>query len=283
MTRIRPAYFAGQFYSADPQELQLQIETYLRRANVVLPPSAIPKALLVPHAGYVFSGTVAAYAYATLINQDISRVFLLGNSHLHYFDGIAVDSSDYWQTPLGKVSIDTKEIERLSSLNTRIFLDSDIHLGDHILEVQLPFLQVALKSNFKIIPIIFGNSSQEDHQELAQILQVNFRKGDLVIASSDLSHYPNYEMANQIDIQTLKIIKNKDIFALNDYIANIESQNIPNEETVMCGPDAVKTVMLLADHFHWSGEILKYGNSGDVPVGEKERVVGYGALVFYEK
>ena len=281
--KIRPAYFAGQFYSADADDLQAEVSEYLNKADTALPANIKPKALLSPHAGYDFSGFVSAHSYKTLLNRQIDIVFLLGNSHAHLFEGIAVDDSDYWQTPLGEVPVDKKTVESVVSANERIFADASVHLGDHILEVQLPFLQVALPGDFKIVPIVFGNSNPGDYQILADILASNLGENNLIVASSDLSHYPEYTVANDIDRHTLKLVANRDVVSLENYFQEVMAQNIPNEETTMCGPDGVKTIMNLAKRFAWEGEILYYANSGDVPIGDKERVVGYGSVCFCQK
>ncbi len=283
MFKIRPAYVAGQFYPGNALELKNKIKNYLNEAEIDLPTKATPRAIMVPHAGYEFSGAVAAYSYKTLQNKNIKRVFLLGNSHKAYFDGIAIDNNDFWQTPLGRVSVDLICAKKLSSLSDKIFLNSEAHIGDHILEVQIPFLQIVLGDNFKIIPMVFGNKNREDYNELIKVLKEIWQEGDLLVVGSDLSHYPAYNDANQIDKESLKYIFNKDVAGLERYIARIETERIPNEETLMCGPDSIKTMMALAKEFNWQGKILKYANSGDSLIGDEDRVVGYGALVFWEE
>ena len=271
---------AGQFYPADPEELQTMIKQYLAAAEVKWSTERRPRAVMVPHAGYVFSGPVAAYAYKTLTGQAIRRVFLLGNSHRAYFDGMVVDDSEAWETPLGTVVVDKGAAEKLASRSERIFFNGGAHQGDHILEVQLPFLQTVLEDDFQIVPLVFGNQNPHDYQELGRVLSSVWEEGDLVVASSDLSHYPPAEVAETIDRQTLEYIAAKDIEGLEEYIAAVEARQIPQEETVLCGPEAVKTIMWLAQERDWSGEILRYAHSGNVPFGDSEQVVGYGAVGF---
>jgi len=282
MLKIRPAYVAGQFYPADSEELREQINQYLQEVDLDLISKKIMRAIIVPHAGYVFSGLVAAYAYKTLIGRRIKRVFLLGNSHRSYFDGLVVDDSDAWETPLGRVMVDKEVGRELASMNKRIFLSNEPHQGDHILEVQLPFLQVALADKFQIVPIVFGNQNPIDYQELGKVLLSVVGEEDLIVASSDLSHYPPASIAEKIDQQTLEHIVARDVVGLEEYIMMVKSQNIPGEETVLCGPEAVKTIMLMAQKQDWIGRILHYAHSGNSPLGDKERVVGYGAIGFYK-
>ncbi len=280
--KIRPAQVAGQFYNANENELRNEIENYLEKAQVEIESNKKAKAIIVPHAGYAFSTDVAAHSYKTLVGQNIKRVFLLGNSHSAYFNGLAIDDSDVWQTPLGEVKIDLDTARKLVESSDKINFDSSAHEGDHILEVQIPFLQTILKEDFKIIPIVFGNKDKQDYRELTQILKNILNNNDLIVVSSDLSHYPNYTDANTIDQESLDIIQTKNISNLEEHITNTENKKISGEETLMCGSDAIKTIMELSNLLNWEGKIIKYSNSGDVTFGDKDRVVGYGSVVFLE-
>ena len=299
---------AGQFYPSDRGELRIIIDNYLKEAKI--PPhhfkSPLPplsrgnpqggiewaKALIVPHAGYVFSGLVAAHAYKAIQDRKIETVVIICNSHTAYFDGIAVDDSLFWRTPLGEVEVDKKLAEKFAELDGDIKFNSEAHKAEHSLEVQLPFLQMVLQDGFKIVPLLFGNAKRDGYKKLAVALAKNLGDDDLVVISSDMSHYPSYEDANKIDNETLKIIRKGGIEELEAHIAEVENKNIPNEQTLLCGIDGVKTIMELANILGWRAEILKYANSGDAPVGDptslklrgasKESVVGYGAVVFAE-
>ena len=248
---------------------------------------------MVPHAGYAFSAPVAAHSYKQLQDKKINTAVIICNSHTAYFDGIAIDESDAWQTPLGLVEVDKELAGKLVKQNDVIKFNSDVHKDDHTLEVQIPFLQVVLDGRFKIVPILFGNTDpsltlplsrggkEPSYKKLARALADNLAENDILIISTDMSHYPAYEDANKIDKQTLEMIKSADIAKLENYFKDVESQNIPNEQTVLCGIDGVKTVLELYNLLDWDGiEVLKYANSGDVPIGDKDSVVGYGAVVF---
>jgi len=278
---IRHALTAGQFYPADASRLEYKIESYLK----LVPRQKVDeniKALIVPHAGLDFSGQVAAHSYKLLEGKKIGTAVIICNSHSAYFDGIAVDEHDAWETPLGIVPVNQELAEKLVESDKDIKFSSEpFSAPDQTLEVQVPFLQIALRDSFKIVPIFFGNRCDDSYKKLARALQENLGKDDVVIISTDMSHYPAYEDANRIDKETLDIIKTVDLTELEEHIINIEGQNIPGEQTLLCGIDGVKTVMELYNLMNWDKvEILKYANSGDVPIGDKNSVVGYGAMVF---
>lgn len=285
---IRQPAVAGQFYPADVELLKPEIEKYLREAGEQISPLAPlakggneVKAIMVPHAGYDFSAPVAAYAYKQLQGKKIKTAVMICNSHSSYFDGIAVDDSDAWQTPLGPVEVDKDLAGKLVKADDAIKYNREAHKTDHVLEVQLPFLQTVLSGEFKIVPILFGNTHNDDYKKLAKALADNLGADDIIVVSSDMSHYPSYEDANEIDRETLEIIKTGDIAKLENHIKETENQDIPNEQTLLCGIDGVKTAMESYNLMGWDKiEILKYANSGDVPIGSKESVVGYGAVVF---
>ncbi|MEA3464328.1 MAG: AmmeMemoRadiSam system protein B [Patescibacteria group bacterium] len=283
---IRQPAVAGQFYPADKKELKSEIEKYLLAVEESKVKSNI-KAVMVPHAGYVFSAPVAAYSYKQLQGKKVRTAVIICNSHTAYFDGIAIDESDAWQTPLGLAEVDKELAGKLVKRDDVIKFDSNVHAADHTLEAQLPFLQTVLAEDFKIVPILFGNKQElssgypEPSSLLAQALADNLGENDIVVISTDMSHYPSYEDANKIDKQTLEIIKLADIVKLENYLKDVQNQNIPNEQTVLCGIDGVKTVLELYNLLDWDRiEILRYANSGDAPIGDKSSVVGYGAVVF---
>jgi len=295
---IRQPAVAGQFYPADADILKFQIEKYikdtspsplLRKEGAILPPLAKGrvgwggvKVIMVPHAGYNFSASVAAESYKTIEGKKYDNVFIICNSHTAYFSGIAIDDHDAWQTPLGEVEVN-KELAGKLIDNEIIKFNNSPHQKEHSLEVQLPFLQTVLKPEFKIVPILFGNDHDNDYKKLADVLSKNISTNDLIVISTDMSHYPNYDDANRIDQQTLMEIKILDIEKLNSHISNVERQAIANEQTLLCGIDGVKTIMNLAKEKNWQTNILKYINSGDAPdIGDKSRVVGYGSVIFYD-
>ncbi len=273
---------AGQFYPMDASRLKKVIKNYIND----VPEQKVnggTRGVIVPHAGYDFSAPVAAYSYKLLENKKVNTAVIICNSHTTYFSGIAVDESDAWQTPLGLVEVDKELAEKLVKYDKEIEYNSEVHKTDHTLEVQIPILQTMLKGNFKIVPILFGNSNSEIYKKLAEALAKNLGKDDIVIISTDMSHYPSYEDAKKIDQQTLEMIKTGDISKLETHIENIDNQNISNEQTLLCGIDGVKTGIELFNLMNWDEiKILNYANSGDVSIGSKDSVVGYGAAAFIE-
>ena len=278
---IRPPAVAGQFYPAAAEEITEQINGYLKQASTP-PVEGEIKAIIVPHAGYDFSGQVAAYGFKLLKGVKINTAVLIGNSHTAYFDGAAIDSSDVWQTPLGQVAVDKELADKLIKADSAIKYDASVHGQDHVLEVEIPFLQVVLAGNFKIVPIMLGNKADDSYKKLAKALKDNLGENDVVVVSSDMSHYPKHEDANKIDRGALEKIKSGKVDELEKYVESVENSGVANEQTVLCGIDAVKTLLELARLSGWDKiEVLKYLNSGDVSgIGDKNRVVGYGAVAF---
>lgn len=276
---IRYPAVAGQFYEDDQELLKKEIDNYLAKVDISGSTEEI-KGIIVPHAGYYYSAGVAASAYKSLQGRSIKNVILIGNSHSQYFSGIAIDDSDVWQTPLGEIEVNKKLARDVADYDDSIIkINKEPHIEDHILEVQLPFLQTVLKPEFKIVPIVFGNAEADNYLTLAQSLQKNIGMDDLIVISTDMSHYPSYEEANDIDNKTIEKILEGDIGELEKHIREIKNRNVAGEETLLCGSDSVKTIMELADNMGWTTEKLDYKNSGDIS-GDKGRVVGYGAVVY---
>lgn len=261
MIKLRPPAVAGQFYPEDKKELEGMIEQFLAQAE---PPKIDGEVfgLLLPHAGYIFSGPVAVYGFKAITRKDFNTVIIIGDSHYERFDGVSIWPEGSWETPLGKVEVDKSLAEKILSASDRFLVRDSAHLFEHSLEVQLPFLQKTLK-DFKIVPIIFG-SEDEDWQGLAEVILENIGgKKILVIASSDMSHYLPYQEAKVIDRQTL------------DSILNLSTENLE-----VCAKDSVKTLLKIAKNLKAKTKLLKYANSGDT-AGDKLQVVGYGAVAFY--
>ncbi len=272
--KLRLAAVAGQFYPGKPRELAETIETLLNEAK---PPSIKGEVfgLLLPHAGYVFSGEVAACGLKAIEGKDFDTVIIMGDSHCEYFDGVSFWADGEWETPLGRVEIDKELASKIMASSDRFSDREGAHLFEHSLEVQLPLLQKTL-SGFKIVPIVFG-SENKDWKDLAEAILGNIgNKKVLIIASSDLSHYPPYEEAKKEDLRTLKIIESLDT-------AGLDRELISGFETFLCAKDSAKTLMEITKNIGGKAEILKYANSGDSAAGDKERVVGYGAAAFYKE
>lgn len=262
MSQIRQPAVAGLFYPADKQSLKEDVDEYLEQANYGR--DIIPKAIVVPHAGYVYSGPIAATAFKQIIpiRDKINRIVLLGPSHRVAFSGLAVPESDVFKTPLGNIPIDQKGIQLLADL-PQVIASDQAHREEHSLEVQLPFLQEIL-GDFSLIPLVVGDA---ERHEVAEVL--NRLWGDehtLIVISTDLSHYHEYKEAKRIDQMT------------SDAIVNLKPDLIGYEDA--CGRNGLKGLMTVAEEKNLAVEILDLRNSGDT-AGDKNRVVGYGAYVFH--
>jgi hypothetical protein len=262
-TRVRKAAVAGLFYPGEPSVLRSTAAELLQGATDDTGRLSRPKAMIVPHAGYVYSGPVAAAAYAqlALLRDQISRVILIGPSHHAYFQGIALPEADVFSTPLGDIRVDGELKAEL--LGGGDVLVSDVpHAAEHSLEVQLPFLQTIL-DEFTILPLVTGVASPED---VAAVL-ADVWGGDetLVLASSDLSHYHSYQSARGMDARTAAAIVDR-------------RPSLSGHQA--CGAVGVNGLLTLARDMNLSVDEIAYLNSGDT-AGDRSRVVGYGAFAVY--
>ncbi len=259
--QIRPPAVSGMFYPGDPKELASDVNAMLAAAR---PPALRPKALIVPHAGYVYSGPVAAYAYALLapLRGTIERVVLFGPAHRVYVRGLAVPTADAFATPLGSVPIDKEAIAAVAGL-PQVETDDIPHAPEHSLEVQLPFLQTVL-GDFKLVPFCVGDVSGAAIAEVMDALW----GGDetLIVVSSDLSHYHAYAAAQKLDRQTADDVLH--LRVLEDY-----------EQA--CGALPINGLLEAAPRRRLSPHLLDLRKSGDT-AGDKSRVVGYAAFAFTE-
>jgi MEMO1 family protein len=259
---VRPPVVAGRFYPSDPDQLRGLIHGFLGSADPA-EESARPKALIVPHAGYAFSGPVAASGYAWLVpwSAQIDRIVLLGTCHSAGIDGLATTSAGAFLTPLGKVDVDTDLVEQSLDF-AQVQIDDPAEDRDHALEVQLPFLQVVLES-FRIVPLLVGHA---DAPAVAEVLD-SLWDGDstLIVVSSDLSHHHTYEQAKRLDRTTAAAIEQLDGNALGPWSA--------------CGKSAIAGLLLAARRRNLRCCRLDLRSSGDT-AGPRDRVVGYGAWAF---
>jgi AmmeMemoRadiSam system protein B len=275
--KIRFSAVAGQFYPGEREELNQMIDEFLKNAKVPKIDGEI-FGILVPHAGYIFSGQVAAYCYKAIQGKKFETVILIGDSHYEYFDGVSIWDRGEWETPLGRVKVDEELAKEILSFSKRFFVKDSAHLFEHSLEVQIPFLQRVLK-NFKILPLIFG-SEDKDWKELAKsILKIMKKKKILIVASSDLSHYPPYEVALEADKKTIEGILSSDPEKFKEKVENLK-KFFPDVDTFACAQDTIKTILEISKNLRGKAKLLKYQNSGDTIYGEKSQVVGYGAICF---
>jgi AmmeMemoRadiSam system protein B len=260
----RPAAVAGMFYPAEPRLLRDQVNQYLREVAAAAPNCAprLPKLMVVPHAGYTYSGPVAASAYALLSpwHERIARVVLLGPTHRVAVRGLAAPSATMFDTPLGAVPIDRAAIDALANLAQMVQNDA-AHAREHSLEVQLPFLQ-SLLGAFTLVPLAVGQASSA---EVAEVIE-RLWGGDetVIVISSDLSHYLPYAEAARIDAQTVRRVLQFDA-------------SIAHDEA--CGATPLNGALLVAQRRGLVPRLLDLRNSGDT-AGDRSRVVGYGAIAF---
>ncbi|HGY55303.1 MAG TPA: AmmeMemoRadiSam system protein B [Caldithrix abyssi] len=274
--QIRPPAVAGAFYPADKAELQSMIHTFLQNAQTVQL-AGPPVAVIAPHAGYVYSGHVAAYAYAAVRNRPYERVVVIAPSHFEAFDGVSIFEGSAYRTPLGDVPVDRAFSQKLADRSEVCFLSQKGHIpgvsgrGEHALEVQLPFLQTVLPK-FKLVALVMGDQSYPTCRSLGKALaRLISDEKTLIVASSDLSHYHPYEEAVQRDKKVLRAIEEWDYFNL--------ARNFQNRLWEACGGGPIVATMIAAEELGANRAVLlKYANSGDVPAGERSRVVGYSAF-----
>ncbi len=255
----RQPAFAGSFYPAHPAQLSAMLEQLISAAEQQ---HRAPKALIVPHAGYMYSGPIAASAYARLksVRDIIKRVVLIGPSHRVGFSGLALSSAQTFSTPLGEIAIDQATEESLRSLPFVDFLDP-AHAQEHSLEVQLPFLQTLL-SDFKLVPIVAGDASA---QQVSQMLEKLWGDEEtLIVISSDLSHYHDYLTAQHLDRSTSRAIE------------HLHYEDISS--AAACGQVPVRGLLKLLRQKSLTIKTIDLRNSGDT-AGDKQCVVGYGAYV----
>jgi AmmeMemoRadiSam system protein B/AmmeMemoRadiSam system protein A len=276
---IRQPAVAGQFYPSDKEELTKMISQFL--GQVELPKIEEPvRALVVPHAGYVFSGQVAAYGFKAVQEQDIKTVILIGPSHHQYIQGAVIDKHDVWQTPLGQIDLDTSLRDILVKENTLFKIDSSPHQPEHCLEVMVPFLQ-KMFGQVQILPVLVSQLSDDNLEKISQTLTKHIDNKTLLVASSDMSHYPPSEKANYADQKVIEAILTGQAANLRETITQLEKENIPNLSTCLCGQAAVEIIMKVAQEMNVSEiKLLKYANSGDVAIGDKSQVVGYSSIAF---
>lgn len=264
MQAIRPAAVAGTFYPGEPSALAAEVASYLAEAPRAAGGARAPKALIAPHAGYVYSGPIAARAYARFagLRDKVRRVVLLGPAHREWVPGAAVPGATAFGTPLGVVNIDREAIRRLRALP---FVQSSdrAHALEHSIEVHLPFLQAAL-GDFELVPVVVGGASPA---EVARLLdEVWGGEETRIVVSSDLSHYLPYRQARERDSRTAEAI------------LRFDDRLVPDEA---CGAAPINGLLAAARRRNLAIELIDLRNSGDT-AGDRDRVVGYGAFALVE-
>ena len=279
---VRSPAVAGSFYPDSPQILSAQVEKFIDDAELRETDGELV-GLITPHAGYVYSGHVAGYAYKQLVGRSFDTVVLLGLSHRYRIDGAAIYARGAFRTPLGDIRIDEDLAAEIMRLNSDILDLPPAHAEEHSLEVQLPFLQHLL-FDFRIVPILLQDDSPENVIPLSQaVAEAIGNRSCLLIGSADLCHYPTYEAAQKSDRVVIKAIEH---FApdylrrqMDEYMQHHPTQNF---HCMMCSTGAIYTTMRVAKALGGNRiEVLKAANSGDVPIGGRDQVVGYMTAGIY--
>ncbi len=281
-TLNRMPVVAGSFYSSDPEELQDILKKLFEQA-VSPDQERNIRAVISPHAGYVYSGQVAASGFKQLSRDaEYDHIFLIGSSHHVSFNGASVYSKGNYFTPLGEVEVDCELAEKLIADHDCFTFHNDAHSSEHSLEVQLPFLQYWMKKTMRIVPIVLGTQNPDKAKEISKALRPYFTEKNLFVISTDLSHYPNYNNALEADGYMIEAIETGSPDKLQKAIK--KNSEIPNLLTSMCGWTSVICILYLAEmERELEFTKVQYLNSGDSHYSDKSRVVGYVSMILSEK
>lgn len=269
---------AGRFYPSDPGELDSMLSSCFSNASKKQVEEVV--AIISPHAGYVYSGEVAASAYNQLDeNKTYDNVFILASSHQVAFKGASIYNKGDYLTPLGKVEVNIELANKIIESNTAFSFNPEADRNEHSVEVQVPFLQYRLKKPFKLVPIVLGTQSAHGCKKIAEGLKPYFGGNNLFVISTDFSHYPTYQDALKVDGMMAESVLHNKAYSLLEAISKSRKQHIPNLATGMCGWTSVLTLLYMTEtnpdiKYH----AIKYQNSGDSRYGSKAEVVGYWAL-----
>jgi AmmeMemoRadiSam system protein B/AmmeMemoRadiSam system protein A len=280
----RKAYAAGKFYAGNAPELKKDLVDLFTRAKQKEFTNV--QAIVVPHAGFSYSGLVAASGYNQIdTDKEYDHIFVIASSHTAHYDGASIYNRGNYDTPLGEVEVDLELSNKLIAENKTFSYNANAHITEHSLEVQLPFLQYLLKKPFKIIPIVIGTQEPTVCQEIAKALRPYFNKRNLFVISTDFSHFPKYEDACELDKSTAEAVVGNDKHHFLKVIKESEAKGIPNLATAMCGWNSVLTLLNLSEeNTDYEYKLLQYMNSGDADnFPDKGRVVGYYSIVVTDK
>ncbi|MDB4584331.1 AmmeMemoRadiSam system protein B, partial [Draconibacterium sp.] len=281
----REAAVAGQFYPRSKNELSAELQKLFEQAESTAKGKGVLQALISPHAGYIFSGKVAASAFNQIPEKaNYKRVFVLASSHQFLFNGASVYCDGNYETPLGEIKVDRKLAEELTNSSVLFTNYPEAHYQEHSLEVQLPFLQYKLGGDFLLVPIILGTNKASDCQKIAKVLEPYFVDENLFVISTDFSHYPNYYDAIDVDTKTAEAICSNQPGQLQTMLEKTKKERINNLATSLCGWTSILTLLYMTENREYSYFKIDYQNSGDAQIyGDKNRVVGYWSLAVYKK
>ena len=284
-TENRAPEFAGKFYPGTKESLISQLNELFAEAKPLQNSDAKTRAIISPHAGYVFSGKIAASAFNQIPeNAHYKKVFVIASSHQFLFGGASVYKKGNYFTPLGEIPVDRETASRLYEGSELFQHDAESHHFEHSLEVQLPFLQFKLKNDYKLVPIILGTNNPDDCKKIAEILEPYFVPENLFIISTDFSHYPSYNNAVDNDMATADAILSNNPKELRRVLDENKMKKIHGLATSLCGWTSVLTLLYLTENKNLAYYKIDYQNSGDAKmVGDKDRVVGYWALLVAEE
>jgi AmmeMemoRadiSam system protein B/AmmeMemoRadiSam system protein A len=277
---VRPPAVAGSFYPGGKEELASALDGYLKAA----PKKEFPKpirALIVPHAGYVYSAPCAALAFRQVEGRDYDRVILIGCPHRVPVRGAAIWSKGAWETPLGRVPVDESAARAMMAASPRVRDGRDPHRPDHCLEVEVPFLQKVLRPGFAIVPVLVHAGGDDDLDALGAALRAVCDAKTLIVVSTDLTHFPSRKDAEAVDAKTVASWKTLDHAEVASISRDQMAQGIANLSCTMCGEDAVRALLKAAKGLGIAGlDVVGTANSAAVS-GDDRRVVGYGAAVLW--
>jgi MEMO1 family protein len=283
-SKDREPFAAGRFYSADRETLKNDLSA-LFSACTKTEDNRKVRAIISPHAGYVFSGKTAAAAFSSIPRESTyTNIFLIGSSHIMAFDGASLYSSGDFITPLGKMKVNKELAEKLKKDNKVFNFPDTAHIQEHSLEVQIPFIQYYFTRQPEIIPIIIGTDNIRTIKAIAEALRPYFTEDNLFVISSDFSHYPPYNDANIVDNLTAESIISKDPDKFLGTLRSNASKGIEGLVTSMCGWTSGLTLLyIVANSPDLEFKKIFYCNSGDSQYGNKDEVVGYNAITLYDK
>lgn len=279
----RQAFAAGRFYPSNPEELRNTLKGLFEKAKPKSVNSVL--AIICPHAGYDFSGVIAASGYKQINPQKkFNHVFVIASSHQVNFMGASIYNRGDYMTPLGKVKVDLELANKLIKENTVFTYNPDADKNEHSLEVQIPFLQYWMKSEITLVPIVLGTQSTQSCKKIAEVLKPYFNENNLFVFSSDFSHYPKYQDAQAVDKSTCDAILSGSADKLLKILQDNEEKNIPNLATSLCGWTSVVTLLYMTgNNPEYTFFPIQYMNSGDSKYADKSQVVGYWSIAVSQK